>query len=87
MPYLVTDPVPEEEADRYIVDIDGSLNQVPAELAGGMARLHHDVSGVSMGSHTAIVTAANMWGEGTPSDPFVFVKVLPSKVYGVGLEV
>lgn len=84
--FLICDPMPEEEVDRFLVDLDGGLIQVDAERADGMCRLHYDVSDVSLGDHTAKVAACNEWGDGEFSDPFVFTKAFPSKVSGVGLE-
>ena len=89
MPYLICDPIPQEEADHFLVNIDGSIVQADAERddAAGTCRLHHDVTGVSMGTHTAQVAAVNMWGDGEYSDPFDFTKSLPGPVSGLGLEV
>lgn len=88
MPYLVTDPIDDYLADHFLVTIDGSPNQVDGEYdtQAGTVRLHHDITGVSMGSHSVTIAAVNMWGDGEVSDPFVFVKELPPKVSGIGLE-
>jgi len=88
MPRLICDAVPETEADYFIVTMDGEPTLVDGETADGLVRLNWELpADLSSGSHTATVAAVNMWGEGEPSDPFVFVKALPSKVFGVGLEV
>jgi hypothetical protein len=88
MPYLISDPVSVDDVDHYIVTIDSNPIIVDGQLDGeGKIRLHYDVTNVSKGSHTVTVAASNMWGDGEPSDPFVFTKALPSKVSGIGLEV
>ena len=89
MPYLICDPIPQNEADHFLVDIDGTIIAVDAERDNdaGTCHLHYDVSGVSPGSHTAKIAAVNMWGDGAYSDPFDFTKELPGQVSGVGLEV
>jgi len=89
MPFLICDPMPQDEADHFLVEIDGDLIQADAERDddAGTVRLHHDVNGVDLGTHTARVAAVNMWGDGEFSDPFDFTKALPGAVSGVGLEV
>ena len=89
MPYLICNPVPIDEVDYFLVEIDGQAVRSDAEIntLDSTCRLHHDVTGVSLGSHTARVAAVNMWGDGEFSDPFDFIKTLPGPVSGVGLEV
>jgi len=85
--YLVTDPMPAEEVDYYIIDIDGTIYNAEPEVVGDQARLHWVLpDDLPNGSHTVIITAANAWGEGPPSDPFVFEKSLPGQVSGIGLS-
>ncbi len=57
------------------------------ERDGDQARLHHDLTGISMGSHSTRVRAVNSWGEGVWSDPFEFAAQLPGAVSGIGLSV
>jgi hypothetical protein len=84
--YLITDPMAIDAVDYFEVDIDGSVVRSDGEVAGSEVRLHYELDpGLSLGTHTAIITAMNAWGAGEPSDPFGFVKGLPGKPSGVGL--
>jgi hypothetical protein len=87
MPYLVTDNQPAGEVDYYEVELDGAIQRVDAARNGQDAWLHHDVSGVAMGQHSARIRAVNEWGSSGWTDPFVFVKALPPRPSGVGLSV
>jgi hypothetical protein len=67
--------------------MDGNMTKSDPERDGDLARLHHDLTGISMGSHSTRVRAVNSWGEGVWSDPFEFAAQLPGAVSGIGLSV
>lgn len=87
--YLISDPMPTEEVDYFIIDIDGTTYNSEAELNGdgSESRCHFEIpDDLPNGTHTATITAVNAWGTGEPSDPFVFAKASPSKPSGIGLS-
>jgi len=86
MPYLVT--APQKDVTSYLVDLDGTVTESPANIVdagAGTSRLYLDVSGVSLGTHHVEIVAKNMWGQSDPV-PFDFVKALPGAPSGIGLE-
>ena len=84
MPYLVCDPM--YNVDHFLVELDGNVITADAEIVGDQARLHHDVSSVSFGTHVVRAAACNQWGDSAFTDPFLFEKILPGPVSGLGLE-
>lgn len=84
--FLISDPQPKENVDYFEIEMDGNIVRADAEVAGDVKRLHHDLSGISMGAHTVRVRAMNDWGAGAWSDPLAFTAALPGRVSGVGLS-
>lgn len=84
--FLITDPVDSDLVDYYLVELDGTVNTVDAEVADTEARLHWELPSLSLGSHSVRVNAVNEWGESGYSDPFDFNVVLPSVPSGIGLS-
>jgi len=85
--YLVTNPMPGDQADYYEVEIDGQVTRADAEKANDQVRLHYELpQSLAGGKHTVRIRAVNGWGEGPWSAPFGFTKQLPGQVSGVGLS-
>ncbi len=77
-PYLVCDPA--DNVTYYILDIDGVEYTVSYPM-------HFDLAFLDIGSHTAIATAGNPWGESNWSTPpFQFSAGPPSPPSGMGLS-
>ncbi len=85
--FLISDPQPAGELDYFEVEIDGSVVRSDAQRDGDQVRLHHDLTGITMGKHTVRISAVNGWGKGEWSDPLAFDAALPSKASGIGLSV
>jgi hypothetical protein len=84
--FLISDPVAADQVDYFEVEIDGDIVRCDAQRQDDQVRLHHELAGLSMGSHTARVRGVNGWGEGQWSDPFGFAAQLPGQVSGLGLS-
>jgi hypothetical protein len=92
--YLIADPVSDgsdklsEGTDYFEVELDGTITRSDGQRneATGKIRLHHDLSGISEGSHTVRVRGVNDLGEGPWSVPFSFGVSLPGAVSGIGLS-
>lgn len=93
-PFVVCDPYPTTvtQPDGFTVILDnGASVDSPAQTVTGGKRLHHDISGVSSGSHTMRIKAYKndaVWGR-LESDEAVFTFVRPAspgKPAGIGLE-
>lgn len=86
--YLITDPVDGTRFDYYEVELDGEITRADAQRDDqGQARLHYDLTGITMGSHSARVREVSAWGVGAWTDPFDFDAALPGQPSGVGLSV
>lgn len=84
--FLITDPQPKEKIDYFEVEMDGNIVRSDAQVDDDQVRLHHDLTGISMGTHTVRIQSANGWGESGWTDPFEFVAELPSVPSGIGLS-
>ena len=93
-PFVVSDPYPTTvtQPDGFMVAVDGATAVAsPAQAVTGGVRLHHDVAGVSSGSHTVRIKAYKqdaVWGR-LESDEAVFTFVRPAspgRPAGIGLE-
>ena len=81
MVYLTWTPNPSSEnVDSYEVELDGNV-------VANVTDAEYDLSSISDGQYTARVRAHNMWGWSEYSDPFAFVKSVPSVPVNIGLEV
>jgi len=94
-PFLACDPHPpiEDPVTQAQVEMDGNWEntfdvpgctqkQVGCVWTDESNKQHfilRDLSGVSDGQHTVRARYYNVWGEGEPSDPFVFNKSRPGK--------
>jgi len=82
-PFVTSDPYPTTvtQPDGFVLTVDGgSQITSPAQAVTGGVRLHHDVSGVSTGSHTMRIKAYKndaVWGR-LESDEAVFTFVRPA---------
>lgn len=93
-PFVTSDPYPSTvtQPDGFMVSLDGATAVAsPAQAVTGGVRLHHDVAGVSSGSHTVRIKAYKqdaVWGR-LESDEAVFTFVRPAspgRPAGIGLE-
>jgi hypothetical protein len=86
--FLITDPLPAISVDYYRVDLDGTIEQVDAQLSDDTTekRLHWELPPLADGDHTVTIQAVNAWGEGVWSDPFVFTSAVPPQVTGIALS-
>jgi len=83
-PYLVCDP--QTNVTSYIVTLDGTETEVPAQdLGNGTVRLHFDLASVTEGEHHVEVRAKNIWGVSDPV-PFDFTKTLPALPSGFSIS-
>lgn len=90
-PFLTSD-VTTDNPDGFIVIMDGQTITSPAQAVTGGKRLHHDLAGISTGSHSGTVIEYRndpVWGrlESSTPTPFSFVKPANLRnVTGIGLE-
>ena len=84
--FLISDAQSKDSVDYFEVEIDGAVIRSDAQVDGDQARLHHELTGLSMGEHTVRVSAVNGWGKSEWTDPFGFVAQLPGPVSGLGLS-
>lgn len=84
--FLISDQQSANDVDYFEVDVDGAVTRSDAQSDGDRARLHYDLAGIAMGTHTVRVRGVNGWGEGEWSDPLEFGAALPSKPSGIGLS-
>lgn len=74
-PFLVCDP--QVNVTSYVVSINGTIEEVPAQVLGdNSTRLHYDIGGLADGSYICSVKAKNFWGESAPV-PFSFSIISP----------
>lgn len=76
--------------DRFELVIDGTLVNSPAVdiVTGGTVtgrRLMYDLSGISVGAHTLIGRACNLWGCSSDSNPYSFTRSASGKPVNIRL--
>jgi hypothetical protein len=86
MPYLVADPQPEVDVDFYEVELDGVTVRSDPEREDGMVRLHHDLTGISVGEHKVRVRAVNRWATSDYTPFLEFTSGAPPDVTGLTIE-
>jgi len=83
-PYLISDPylITEDQPTEFYLYIDGSATPVVSSAykkPDNTVILHHDLSSISIGTHTFVVKARlvdALWGviESDDSTPFTFIR-------------
>jgi len=89
MPHLITAVTTEEATKSYIINLDGTETESPAQITDpqtGEKRLFFDLTGLAEGDHTVTIQGKGLWGVSPPTAPFDFTVELPSTPSGVGLE-
>lgn len=88
MAFLVADAQESTAVDFYEVELNGEVTRSDPERdeANGLVRLHHDLSALPEGDHTARVRSINKWGASEWTSPLGFTSALPPTPMGLGIS-
>jgi hypothetical protein len=74
-PFLVSDPNPaDEQVTNFKLSFDGGAYVDSAPVGGA---IRYDLAGISVGTHSVVAKACNVWDCSVDSAPFPFVKRIP----------